>query len=296
MLAEKQEETDRLIRGTAAQDSFRFFIVRSTTAVRTAIDMHKLAPAPALLLGRLLTGALLVGAELKDRCHSITVKVEGNGPLGGALAVYAPQGKVKGYARQPEFVAPEPKDNWQIGKLLGQGSLTVCKDLKLKHPVSGTIKLSTGEIAEDLAQFYLQSEQVPTAVSLGVLFDPEGPVRSSGGYLIQQLPDADSSAAEKLMDNLHNTPYLNDLFDMGMTMPDILDRFIFAGMSWQQHAAYPVSYQCNCSKQRFAKALLTLGRAELSTLTDGISPVCLYCNKTYCFSSTDLLKLLGQLP
>lgn len=286
---------DYVLRGTACREQFRFFACDSTQVVQTALDLHKLAPAPTLLLGRLLTGALLMGLELKDNAFSLTLNIEALGPLRGAMAIYEPEGKVRGYAKNPHFFAEDIKANWQIGKLLGQGTLNVIKDLKLKAPMTGTINLKTGEIAEDIAHYYLQSEQIPTAVSLGVLFDADRKIRSAGGYLIQQMPSANSADVEKLASNLANTPYITDLLDMGLDWDSILAKMIFKDMDWSVSTKLPASYHCSCSKERFANALRLLGTEELQSMMEGIAPICHYCNKEYAFSAEEIQALIDSI-
>jgi molecular chaperone Hsp33 len=289
------EKQDILYRGIAGNSQFRFFAVDSTQTVRSALELHKMAPAPTLLLGRLLSAALLMGADIKDESQSLTLNVEAEGPLKGAIAIYQPTGLVRGYAKKPDYFDEVIANNWQIGKLLGRGTFNIIKDLKLKSPVTGTIELVTGEIAEDVASYYAKSEQTPTAVSLGVLFDTEGTIRAAGGYLIQQMPDTLPADAEKLVSNLANTPYITDLLDMGLPWTDILSKMIFKDMDWSVTDSYPVKYQCTCSKERFANALRLLGRDELVSMKEGISPVCHYCNKQYEFSPDDMQMIIAAL-
>jgi molecular chaperone Hsp33 len=289
------EKNDTLSRGIAGKSQFRFFAVDSTQTVRSAMELHKLAPAPTLLLGRLLSAALLMGADIKDESQSLTLNVEAEGPLKGAIAIYKPTGLVRGYAKNPDYFDDVIANNWQIGKLLGKGTLNIIKDLKLKSPVTGTIELVTGEIAEDVASYYAKSEQTPTAVSLGVLFDKDGTIRAAGGYLIQQMPDTLPADAEKLVFNLANTPYITDLLDMGLSWTDILNKMIFKDMDWSVTDSYTVKYQCTCSKDRFANALRLLGRNELESMKEGISPVCHYCNTQYEFSPDDMQMILAAL-
>ncbi len=284
-----------LFRGMACKEQIRFFATESTAIVQTALDLHKLAPAPALLLGRLLTAALLMGAEIKDEVSNLTLNIEADGPLKGAIAIYEYQGKVRGYAKKPDFFDEEVKNNWNIGNLLGKGTLNVIKDLKMKAPMTGTIELQTGEVAEDIAHYYLNSEQVPSAVSLGVLFDAEGMIRSAGGYLIQQMPSANPEDVDKLMLNLANTPYITDLLDMGLNWEEILHKIIFKDMDMSITDSYPVQYHCSCSKERFADALRLLGKDELETMQEGITPVCHYCNKQYDFSAEDIMQIIQSL-
>ncbi len=259
------------------------------------MDLHKMAPAPALLLGRLLTAAELMGADIKDSANKLTLNIEAEGPLKGALVVYEPEGRVRGYAKSPDYTHPDIGTNWHIGELLGQGTLNVIKDMKLKAPVTGTIQLLTGEVAEDVAQYYLVSEQTPAAVSLGVLFNTDGSVRAAGGYLIQQMPGVSSETTNQLTENLNNTPYITDLLDMGMSWEVILEKLIFKGMDWQITRNIALSYYCPCSKERFAAALRLLGKDELSTMLDGISPICHYCNTQYHFSSEDIGQIISSL-
>lgn len=284
-----------LLRGMACKEQFRFFAIDTTIVVQNALDLHKLAPAPTLLLGRLLTAALLMGAEIKDEVSNLTLNIEAEGPLKGAIVIYEQQGNVRGYSKNPHFFDKEVRNNWQIGKLLGMGTLNVIKDLKMKAPMTGTIELKTGEIAEDIAQYYLDSEQVPTAVSLGVLFDAEGRIRAAGGYLIQQMPSANPEDVEKLKSNLANTPYITDLLDMGLTWEEILHKIIFKDMDMTVTDSYPVQYHCSCNKERFADALRLLGKEELETMLEGIAPVCHYCNKQYDFSADDIMQIIQSL-
>lgn len=269
--------------------------VNSTETVQAALDLHHLAPSATLLLGRLLTAALLMGADLKDEAANLTLNIEAEGVLRGAIAIYEFPGKVRGYAKNPDYFDEDIKNNWLIGKLLGKGTLNVIKDLRLKEPMTGTIELVTGEVAEDIAHYYLKSEQIPTAVSLGVLFDEEGKIRSAGGYLIQQLPSSDPKDVEKLTSNLTNTPYITDLLDMGLNWEKILSQSIFKNMDYTISETIPAKYQCNCSKQRFANALRLLGEEELTSMTEGIAPICHYCNTQYDFTAADMQDIIKSL-
>jgi molecular chaperone Hsp33 len=286
------ENRNQLIRGTACHDQFRFFAVDSTQVVQSMLDLHQSSPASTLLLGRLLTGALLMGADLKEDDASLTLNIEAEGPLKGAIAIYEQKGKVRGYAKNPMYFDDEIKNNLMVGKLLGKGTLNVIKDLHLKAPMTGTIELVTGEVAEDIAQYFLRSEQIPTAISLGVLFDKEMVIRSAGGYLIQQMPSATPKDADALMNNLANTPYITDLLDMGLDWEKILGKFIFKDMDWSVNDSIPVEYLCTCSRERFGNALRLLGRVELESMNTGVAPVCHYCNTEYIFTPDDIKNII----
>jgi molecular chaperone Hsp33 len=289
------EHNSNLIRGTACHDQFRFFAVDSTQVVQTMLDLHQSSPAATLLLGRLLTAALLMGADLKEEDASLTLNIEAEGPLKGAIAIYEQIGKVRGYAKNPMYFDEDIKNNLLIGKLLGKGTLNVIKDLHLKAPMTGTIELISGEVADDIAQYFIRSEQTPTAVSLGVLFDKEMVIRSAGGYLIQQMPSAAPKDAEALVNNLANTPYITDLLDMGLEWEKILAKFIFKDMDWAVNDTIPVEYCCTCSKERFANALRLLGKDELETMLTGIAPVCHYCNNEYNFTKEDIESIIKSI-
>ncbi len=286
---------DIVLRGMACNNQFRFFVADTTGIVQTAMELHKLAPAPGLLLGRTLTAALLMGSTIKDESNSLTVNIEAEGALKGCIAIYEPIGQVRGYAKNVTFFDETISNNWQIGKLLGAGTLSIIKDLKLKAPVTGTIELLTGEVGDDIASYYLNSEQVPSAVSLGVLFNREGKVLAAGGYLIQQLPAADPKNVDKLRSNLAETPYITDLLDMGTDWKELLECMIFKQMDFTIMEEIPAMYHCPCSRERFARALRLLGKAELKSMTGCISPVCHYCNKQYDFSPEDISRIISSL-
>lgn len=286
---------DTLYRGSLCRDQFRFFAAETTITVQTARDLHDLAPLPSILMGRLITAAALMSGELKAPKSELSLRVEGDGALKGGIALADKEGNLKGYAFEPKLWLQPPAENFLVGKNLGQGILTIMKQSGLKAPYSGTIELVDAEIANDLAHYYLQSEQLPTAVNLGVLIDPSARIRSAGGFIIQQLPFADTAVAEKLNQNLMNTPNVSDLMDMGLGIMDILKEFVFKDIEWKQSSTNSLRYYCNCSKERFARALLLLGEKELSELSDGISPVCHYCNTEYHFSIEDLQELIQVL-
>lgn len=286
---------DILLRGTAFNEQFRFFAVDSTAVVQSAMNVHKMSPAPTILLGRLLTAALLMGSDLKHKSSGLTINVEAEGPLKGAIVIYEPVGKVRGYAKNPNFFDTNVSNNWNIGRLLGNGTLNIIKDLYLNTPVTGTCELVNGEIAEDLVHYYDKSEQIPTAISLGVLFSSEGQISAAGGYLIQQMPEANKEIADKITSNLNATPYITDLLDMGLSWQDILSKMIFKDVGFEINQEIQVEYFCSCTKERFGNALKLLGINELSSMAEGIKPVCHYCNKEYEFTPEDIEQLLKSL-
>lgn len=286
---------DTLYRGTALNDSFRIFAVDATTTAQEARDLHDLSPIATILMGKMICAAAILSLDLKSESSDVSLRVDGTGALEGGIVICTAHGDIRGYMRNPRLQLENPQDNFHPGKQLGEGTLTVIKHLPGAQPWLGSTELVTGEIAEDLAHFYMQSEQVPSAVALGILIDQEAKVRACGGFMIQQLPFADPAKAELLISNLGRTPNLSDLMDMGMKLRDIFDRFVFKDIEYRLEEDHPIRYRCNCSKERFARSLLTLGKSELKDMEGGVEPVCHYCNQSYPFTAEDIKALLVSL-
>jgi len=285
---------DYILRGTAHHNSFRVFAVHSTTTAQTARDLHDLSPVATLLLGRMLSAAAMLSWDLKNPAGEFTLRVDGSGKLGGAVVICGADGAVRGYVKEPKLWFEDAADNLLPGKALGKGTLSVIRSEPGSTPYMGTCELVSGEIAEDLAYFYQQSEQIPTAVNLGILVDNNATVRASGGFIIQQLPNADPAIADIISANLQATPNVSDLMDMGLSLGEILTRFVFKGLKWKINEERDIAYRCNCSFERFSRALLMLGKQELTGMTEGIKPVCHYCNQEYVFTTEDIQALIVQ--
>lgn len=286
---------DTLWRGTAFADTFRVFAVDATQTAQTARDQHDLSPLATTLMGKMIAATAILSLDLKHPDGELSMRVDGDGELDGGLVICKANGDIRGYIRQPHLQASDPQDNFMPGKMLGNGTLSVIKSTPGVQPWMGSTSLETGEIAEDLAHFYLQSEQIPSAVALGILMDKDARIRACGGFVIQQLPFANPSKAEALIKNLGLTPNLSDLMDMGMSIKDVFDRFVFKDIDYQIAPAHNIQYRCNCSKERFARSLLTLGKEELEKMMDGIRPQCHYCNASYDFAPEDIKALLDSL-
>ncbi len=288
-------KTDYKLRGTACSDQFRWFAVSSTTTVQRARDLHDLSPISTLLLGRMISAAAMLSWDLKHPAAELTLQVRADGALKGGMVICSASGTLKGYVQEPQLYLPKPSDNFLVGKALGKGTLSLVRSEPGKQSYTGTCELISGEIAEDLAYYYQQSEQVPTAVNLGLLIDKSASVRAAGGFIIQQLPLAESAIAEKINANLTATPNLSDLMDMGYSVEYILERFVFKELAWQINQKSDLAYACDCSRERFAKALLLLGKAELETLREGIKPFCNFCKQEYAFDSDEIQVLIDEL-
>ena len=286
---------DYILRGTVHHNNFRVFAVNSTNCVQTMRDLQDLSPIATLLSGRMISATAMLSWDLKEEESEITMRIDCEGDFQGAIVICTQNGFLRGYTKNPHLFYETKEDNFNVGKSIGKGTLTISRDRKGTRSYFSSIELISGEIAEDLAYYFQQSEQIPTAVNLGILIDKEAKVRSAGGFIIQQLPYADKKIADVIYENMAQTPNLSDLMDMGLSIPEILSRFVFKELQWQINEEKEIAYRCNCSYEQFSKALLLLGRDELQSLKEGIKPVCLYCHKEYNFSYEDIQSLMEQL-
>ena len=286
---------DYILRGTVHHNNFRVFAVNSTNCVQTMRDLQDLSPIATLLSGRMISATAMLSWDLKEEESEITMRIDCEGDFQGAIVICTQNGFLRGYTKNPHLFYETKEDNFNVGKAIGKGTLTISRDKKGTRSYFSSIELISGEIAEDLAYYFQQSEQIPTAVNLGILIDKEAKVRSAGGFIIQQLPYADKKIADVIYENIAQTPNLSDLMDMGLSIPEILSRFVFKELQWQINEEKEIAYRCNCSYEQFSKALLLLGKDELQSLKEGIKPVCLYCHKEYNFSYEDIQSLMEQL-
>ncbi len=286
---------DLLWRGTAFYGQFRVLAVESTQSAQTARDLHDLSPMNALLMGKMISAAAMLSLDLKAENSEVTLRVEGNGKLRGAMVICTQDGDIRGYAYEPHLYFDDSPENFQPVKHLGNGTLSVIRNIPDKKPTMGFTALEEGEVAHNLARYFEISEQIPTAVNLGVLIDKDAKIRASGGFIIQQLPAAQPLYADRIRENLARTPNVSDLMDMGLSLPDILSRFVFSVPEPELFEVHPVRYKCNCSRERFERALKLLGREELQEMLDGIDPQCHFCNKSYHFSGGDIARIISSL-
>lgn len=288
---------DRIIRTITSDGSLMASAIDSTDIVYTAQKLHGLSKTSCAALGRLLTGASLMGAMLKIDGASLTLKVNGGGPLGSLVAISDSRGNVRGYVDHPECELPlKPSGKIDVGGGVGSnGRLAVMRDTGSGDPYIGQVELLSGEIAEDITQYYAQSEQTPTVCALGVLVNKEtGEAMLSGGLLIQVLPGADDSAVAKLEENVGKLESVTTMLAKGIALEDMC-RKALSGFEMEILDQFQVHYACNCSKQRFSRALLTLGPEEILSLPlnqEGkAEAVCHYCGRKYYFSREELEEL-----
>ena len=289
--------SDYMIRATAADGQVRAFAVTARDTVETARKAHDTSPVATAALGRLLSAGAMMGSMMKGEKDLLTLRMEGDGPIGGLLVTADAFGNVKGYAFHPEvMLPPNDKGKLDVGGALGVGVLSVIKDIGLKEPYVGQTILVSGEIAEDLTYYYATSEQTPSSVALGVLMNRENTVRQAGGFIIQLLPGASDEMIDRLEEKLKEIKPITALLDEGMTPEQILEH-VLGEFGLEILNQMPVQFYCNCDKKRVEKALVSIGKKELQEMIDegkSIEVNCHFCNKNYEFSVEELKELLSQ--
>lgn len=283
----------KLLRGMSRDGSAQILVLNSRDMVQKAIGYHGSAPTASAALGRVLTATSLMASTLKDKGNSITVNFRGNGPCGHILAVGDYKGNVKGYVQNPDTDLPRKANGkLDVAAAVGTGTLNVVKDTGEKEPYIGIVDIKTGEIAEDITEYFATSEQIPSVCSLGVLISGDKSCRAAGGLLIELLPFASENTISQIEKNLPSISGISSLFDKGMTNREIAD-LAFADIPYDIFDEYEVAYRCDCSRDRMGKALCTLGPYELFDLFSKQKEVelgCQFCNMKYKFTAADVEK------
>ena len=289
-------EHDYIVRATAADEFIRAFAITSRTIAETARKAHDLTPVATAALGRLLSGAAMMGVMMKGERDVLTVRIDASGLLQGLLVTADSHGHVKGYVGNPDAEAPDrPDGHLGVGAAVGIGVLSVIKDLGLKDPYVGDIELQSGEIAEDLTYYFAASEQTPSSVGLGVLVDRDGSVLQSGGFIVQLMPDVPDEVITQLEENLKGLPSVTEMLSAGKTPEDILAT-VLQGLSPEFAETTEAAFTCNCSKERYAQGLISLGHEELAKLPDEQGEIevrCRFCNHAYRFDAKDIEEMLN---
>ena len=285
---------DYLVRATAADAQVRAFAVTARDTVETARAAHDTSPVMTAALGRLLCAGAMMGSMMKGEAEILTLQVQGDGPAGGLTVTADSRGRVKGYAVNPQVILPpNSQGKLDVGGAVGAGSLRVIKDLGLKEPYVGQTQLQTGEIAEDLTYYFAASEQVPSSVGLGVLMEKNNTVKQAGGFIVQLMPFAEGNVIEKLEANLSRIHSVTKLLEDGNSPEQILG-ILLEGMDMEILSDMPVEFYCNCSRERVAKALYSIGKKEMDEMIKDGEPVevkCHFCNTAYQFSVEDLVQI-----
>ena len=288
---------DYIVRATAADAQIRAFAAATRETVETARQAPNTSPVATAALGRLLTAGAMMGVMLKGEEDLLTLQVKGDGPLGGMTVKADARGHVKGYVNEPQVILPaSPKGKLDVGRAVGQGTLSVIRDLGLKEPYVGQTTLQTGEIGDDLTYYFAASEQVPSSVGLGVLMEKNNTVRCAGGFIVQLMPFASEEVISRLEKNLSNITSVTALLDQGMTPEEMLGR-VLDGFAPEVTDKTECGFFCNCSKKRVEKALISIGKKELEEMIRDGKPIevnCHFCNKNYAFEVEELKELLRR--
>ncbi len=292
--------SDYLVRMMAAEGTVRAFAATTKDLAEEARRIHNTSPVATAALGRLLTAGTMMGVQLKDEADLLTLAIRGDGPLGGVTVTADMHGRVKGFVSHPDvWIAPKYAGKLDVGKAVGAGTLTVTRDQAYGQPYSSQVNLQTGEIGDDLAAYFVLSEQLPSSVGLGVLVDKDDGdgffVKRAGGFLIQVMPGCTEETISALEKNLTKIPSVTAALDEGKTPEDLL-AILLDGLSPRAEGQDRLSYYCNCSRERVSRVLLSLGRKELDTMIEEQKPVelcCQFCGKKYAFSVEEIRGLLS---
>lgn len=290
--------SDYLVKALAYEGFVRAYAVNATETVGEAQERHDTWNTSSAALGRTMIGAVMLGAMLKGE-DKMTVKIEGNGPAGAIVVDSNGKGEVKGYIKNPHISLPLN----EIGKIdvrgaVGtEGMFTVTKDLGLKEPFSGQTPIVSGEIGEDFTYYLAVSEQIPSAVGVSVLVDTDDSIKTAGGFMIQIMPGASDEIIDQIEMRLKETARISTLLDEGQTPEEILQNLL-ATDDVEFLETMPVQFKCDCSKEKFASAIITLGAEQIQELIDqdhGAEAVCAFCNNKYKYSEADLYELKQEI-
>ena len=288
---------DYIVRAMAADQQIRAFAVTSRELVEKARESHNTSPVATAALGRLLSAGAMLGGMMKGEKDVLTLQMKGSGPLGGNTVTADSMGNVKGYVDNPNaMLPPNAEGKLDVGGAIGIGILNVIKDMGLKEPYNGTVELKTGEIGDDLTYYFATSEQVPSAVGLGVLMNKDNTVKQAGGFIIQLMPFIDEKVVDKLEEKLAHVKSVTAMLDNGYT-PEMILEELLGEFGLEITDTMPTKFTCNCDKKRVEKALIGVGRKNLNEMVqDGktIEVNCHFCNAKYEFTVEELKELIKR--
>lgn len=288
---------DKLVRCISTDGTLVMMAADTTEMVEKAQEIHSPSAVVTAALGRLLTGASLMGSMLKGKDDSLTLRINGGGPAGSVLAVSDSEGNTRGYAANNIVEIPlNSKGKLDVAGAVGtNGSLTVIKDLGLKEPYVGQVPIISGEIAEDITSYYASSEQTPTVCALGVLVNPDLTVKAAGGFIIQLLPTADEETISAVERCIEGIPAVTSMITDGLT-PEQICKKVLPEFELEVLDESNPEYKCNCSRERVMKALISVGEKELRDMqNDEITQVnCQFCGKSYDFTSREIKELADK--
>lgn len=288
---------DYVVRAIANNENIRAFAALSTNLVEEASRLHNTTPVATAALGRMLTACTMMGVMLKGENHTLTLQIKGDGPLGGVVAVGDSKANVRGYVYNPEVDIPlKGNGKLDVGGSIGEGTLTVIKDIGMREPYIGKVALISGEIGEDLTYYFHKSEQINSAVGLGVLIERDYSIAVSGGFIVQVMPEIEEESIEKLEKNIAEITSVTELFKKYETPEEVLKQ-ILSGFDITITDKIDANYLCTCSKERVERALISIGKAELKSLIEEQGEAemsCHFCNKKYYFDKTELQRLYNE--
>lgn len=288
---------DYIVRATAANAQIRAFAAYSRDIVEAARQAHNTSPVVTAALGRLMTAGVMMGSMMKGDKDILTLQIRGDGPMKGMTVTADTKGNVKGYAIEPEVILPaNALGKLDVGGAVGNGMLSVIKDMGMKEPYVGQTELQTGEIGDDLTYYFATSEQTPSSVGLGVLMNKDNTVKQAGGFIIQLMPFAEEEVIARLEENLNKVQSVTGILDAGNT-PEQMIQILLDGMEVEITDRMPVQFFCNCDKERVTKVLVSLGQKEIQEMIeDGkeIELKCHFCNSAYTFSLQELQEILKK--
>ena len=292
------KQNDYMIRGIAANNEIRCFAITGRDLVDKARLSHGTSSVATAALGRTMMGALMMSDMLKNDDDLLTIRFDGDGPLGAIVVTADHHGNVKGYVQQPLVMLPLKADgHLDVGRAVGKGTLTVIRDLDLKDTYNGQIAIHSGEIADDLTHYFAESEQIPSSVGLGVLVDTDHTVKKAGGFLIQLMPFASDETISRLEKNLSAIRYVTEMLEDGMTPEDMLREALNGFDDLRITDTTEVQFFCNCSRDRVSRALALLGDEELTSMIRDQKPVelfCSFCGRKYEFSVAELEQIKAE--
>lgn len=287
--------SDYMIRATAADKQIRAFAITSRELTEEARKRHNSSPIVTAAMGRLMSGAVMMGSMMKGEKDLLTIQVKGDGPMRGLTVTADAKGNVKGYPYVPDVVLPaNAMGKLDVGGAIGSGSMNVIKDMGLKEPYIGQIALQTGEIADDLTYYFAVSEQVPSSVGLGVLMSKENTVAQAGGFIIQLMPFTTDETIDKLEKKLAEVTSVTALLAQGYTPEMILDKLL-GEFGLEITDKMLVQFHCDCSKERVEKAIASISKEELQSIIDDGEPIevnCDFCNTKYKFDINELKEII----
>ena len=282
---------------TAFNHTIRIYVTKTTDIVLEAQRVHELYPTAVAALGRSMTATLIMGSMLKGK-QSIAVKIEGDGPLGKIVCESDASGRVMGYLHNGGVYLKYNNGKLNVGDAVGRtGTLTVVKDLHLKEPFVSTVPIITGEIGDDFAYYFAESEQVPTSVSVGVLVGLNGECLAAGGFIIQVMPGCDEETIAYLEERLKDVPPVSSMIQEGKNGRDII-KTILGDKEFEILKTMPVKFACSCTKERFTKGIKSLGYDTIKNIYDedkGLTATCQYCHQQYTYTEKELEEILKEL-